>query len=76
MASGPFHYRQAEQLLDAQAALEDDDARVPNMLAQANVHATLAAAAAFALPHVVRLRVGADEWVDTLGVDLSQATGL
>ncbi|GAB2906871.1 hypothetical protein GCM10027047_01400 [Rhodococcus aerolatus] len=81
--NGPQHFRQAEDQLAQAEALLDQAASglvasdvVVHLLAAANVHATLAAAAAFALPHVVRMRVGTDEWADTLGIDLAEVTGL
>lgn len=45
MASGPEHYREAERLLDN----TEDSVNCDRMLAHAQVHATLALAAACAL---------------------------
>lgn len=46
---GPDHYRAAEDLLGRVAASPDNDADVSNAIALAQVHATLALAAATAL---------------------------
>lgn len=49
MATGPEHYRRAQQLLaDIENVMRGDE-REPGLLAEAQVHATLALAAATAL---------------------------
>lgn len=50
MATGPEHYRKAEELLDrAASGLGETHASRDALVARAHVHATLAAAAATAL---------------------------
>ena len=59
MASGPDHYRLAEELLARDGPLSGE------MLATAQVHAVLALAAATAL--VGRHRIEADAWREVAG---------
>jgi hypothetical protein len=59
MASGPFHFRAAERLLDAA-----DNGEVPGsdrLLAAATAHAQLAVAAALALALVTAVEVELEE---------------
>lgn len=59
MATGPEHYKEAERLLDfAVRHMLDDDDTQPVVLAQAQVHATLALAAAQAM----KGDMGAPDW--------------
>jgi hypothetical protein len=59
MASGPFHYRAAEELLDA--AGNGERAGSDRLLAAATAHAQLAVAAALALPLVTAVEVELEE---------------
>lgn len=54
--TGPEHYREAEQILDRaeDSAMGESDAWYANAMAAAQVHATLALAAATAAPQASR----------------------
>jgi hypothetical protein len=49
MATGPWHFQQAERLLDMAGNADRDPHDEPRLVWMANVHATLAHAAATAL---------------------------
>ena len=61
--SGPEHYRKAEQLLDADTTYGNVEGG-PNRLAEAQVHATLALAAAAAWGAT---RQPSRQWADVAG---------
>lgn len=52
--TGPEHYREADRLLSLEGLGAGDDPRDPVIIAAAQVHATLALAAASAAPQVDR----------------------
>ncbi len=55
--TGPEHYKEAERLLDGSDAPYESDVEYANRLARAQVHATLALAAATAIPHAGQMPV-------------------
>ncbi|ANA85356.1 hypothetical protein KNU54_gp55 [Gordonia phage VanDeWege] len=66
--NGPQHYREAERLIST-ARPDSPDARDPVILATAQVHATLALAAATVLSGVIRNTVAASHPVNELAHD-------
>lgn len=73
--TGPDHYRAAEELLDSLYGRGRDEMTVESasIAAEAQVHATLALAAATALAAVVPIgrgnyRTAAGAWLDVTGV--------
>jgi hypothetical protein len=69
--NGPWHYRQAERLLEAATEHPPGTEVVRNLNAEAQVHATLALAAATALGLSARdgMRAGdADAWEEACSV--------
>jgi hypothetical protein len=70
--TGPEHYREAERLLDAatdnDGDIQTDGGMTANILAAAQVHATLAQAAAIAIPQT-RAQILAEmkAWADVAG---------
>lgn len=64
MSTGPDHYREAERLLAGLADVELNSPREPVIIAEAQVHATLALAAATALARWDQLpEADADGWL-------------
>ena len=80
--NGPEHYRAAEQLLaNIQSALASDgsdaDLGIPEWSAIAQVHATLALAAATALSDAPQGGMGGNDWTawhDTVSIDATTVT--
>lgn len=66
MASGPEHYREAERLLEYGPHDEQEPERVLRDFAEAQVHATLALAAATAMGAPAGAQTNADRrtWLD------------
>lgn len=70
MSSGPEHYQEAERLMDdARAAHADrDEQSAGYYLAEAQVHATLALAAAYAIPNAGQMpTLDCEAWEDAAG---------
>ncbi|QOC56061.1 hypothetical protein SEA_CLOWN_63 [Gordonia phage Clown] len=79
MSTGPDHYREAERLLagaDETIANLPPEERVVVLMSQAQVHATLALAAATALSGVISNTVAPDTAINELAYDTETITAV